>query len=99
LNLNPGNFGGSTLLSVSCGETRLLVSSCVGDRYGMAGNNEDRGRSRRLGAEDRGRGRGLSGRTIERSDDAVCGLHCAQGNEESRFLGSASKQRLTGFLV
>jgi hypothetical protein len=26
LNLNPGNFGGSTLLCVSCGETCLLVS-------------------------------------------------------------------------
>jgi hypothetical protein len=26
LNLNLGNFGGSTLLSVLCGETRLLVS-------------------------------------------------------------------------
>jgi hypothetical protein len=26
LNFNSGNFGGSTLLSISCGETRLLVS-------------------------------------------------------------------------
>jgi hypothetical protein len=26
LNLNLENFGGSTLLSVLCGETRLLVS-------------------------------------------------------------------------
>jgi hypothetical protein len=25
LNLNPGNFGGPTLLFVSCGETCLLV--------------------------------------------------------------------------
>jgi hypothetical protein len=70
LNLNLGNFGGSTLLFVSCEETHLLVSWCVGDRCGMAGNDEDRGRSRRLGAEDwewLSIGRVLSGRTIERS--------------------------------
>jgi hypothetical protein len=54
LNFNPLNFDGSTLLSTLCGETCLLVSLCVGDRCGMAGSNEDQGRSRRLGAEDRG---------------------------------------------
>jgi hypothetical protein len=46
----------------------------------MAGSDEDRGMSRRLGAEDRGwssTGQVLSGRTIERSGDAVCGLHHA----------------------
>jgi hypothetical protein len=32
-------------------------------------------------------GRILSGQTIERSGDAVCGLHCARGDEERRFLG------------
>jgi hypothetical protein len=31
---------------------------------------------------------------IERPGDAMCGLHHAQGDEESRFLGSASKPRL-----
>jgi hypothetical protein len=80
LNLNPRNFGGSTLLSVSCGETRLLVSRCVGDRCGMAGSDEDRDMSRRLGVEDRGwssTGRVLGGRTIERSGDGVCGLQHA----------------------
>jgi hypothetical protein len=30
---------------------------------------------------------------IERSGDAVCDLHHAQGDEEHRFLGSASKPR------
>jgi hypothetical protein len=40
-------------------------------------------------------GRELSARTIERSGDAVCGLHHAQGDEECRFLGSTSKQRST----
>jgi hypothetical protein len=34
-------------------------------------------------------GRVLSGRMIERSDDAVCSLHRAQGDEERGFLGLA----------
>jgi hypothetical protein len=52
LNLNPKNFVGSTLLSMSCGETRSLVSCCVGDRYDMADSDEDLDRSRRLGAKN-----------------------------------------------
>jgi hypothetical protein len=32
-------------------------------------------------------GRVLSGQTIERSDDAVCGLHCVCEDEERGFLG------------
>jgi hypothetical protein len=46
----------------------------------MVGNDEDRGRSRRFGAEDWGWssiGRVLGGQTIERSGDAVYGLHRA----------------------
>jgi hypothetical protein len=64
----------------------------------MVGSDEHRGRSRRLSAEDRGRPticRVLSSRMIERSGDAVCGLHCAQGDEEDGFLGLASKLRST----
>jgi hypothetical protein len=56
----------------------------------MAGSDEDRGRSRRLGAEDRGwsgMGQILGGRTIRRSGGAVCSLHRAQGDKERRFLG------------
>jgi hypothetical protein len=56
----------------------------------MAGSDEDRGRSRRSGAEDRGwssTGRVLFGRMIERSGDALCGLHQAQGGEERGLLG------------
>jgi hypothetical protein len=30
---------------------------------------------------------------IERSSDTVCGLHCAQEDEEHGFLGSAAKPR------
>jgi hypothetical protein len=32
-------------------------------------------------------GRVLGGWAIERSGDAVCGLHCARGDEERGFLG------------
>jgi hypothetical protein len=62
----------------------------------MADNDEDHGRNRRPGAEDRGwssTGWVLSGRTVERSGDTVCSLHHAQGDEECGFLGLASKPR------
>jgi hypothetical protein len=39
---------------ISFGESRLLVSWCAGDRCAMACSDEDRGRSRRPGAEDQG---------------------------------------------
>ncbi len=60
----------------------------------MVGSNEDRGKSRRLGTEDRGWssiGQVQSGPTIKRSGDAVYGLHCAQGDEKRRFLSLTSK--------
>jgi hypothetical protein len=63
----------------------------------MVGSDEDRGGSRRLGAESRGwstTSQVLCGRTIERSGDTVCGLHHTQGDEEREFLGLASKSRL-----
>jgi hypothetical protein len=69
----PTNF-------VSCGESCLLISQCAGGRCGMVGSDEDRGRSRRPGAEDRGWlaiGQVLNGWTIRRSGDDVCGLHRA----------------------
>jgi hypothetical protein len=56
----------------------------------MTGSDEDHGRSRRPGAEDRGwlsTGRVLDGRGIRRSGDTVCGLHRACGDEEREFLG------------
>jgi hypothetical protein len=46
----------------------------------MTHSDEDHGRSRRPSAEDRGwsnTGWVLGGRMIERSNDAVCGLHHA----------------------
>jgi hypothetical protein len=66
----------------------------------MASSDEDLGMSWRLGAQDRGRsstGRVLGGRTIEKSGDAVCSLHRAQGDDKHRFLGLASKPRSTVF--
>jgi hypothetical protein len=39
---------------VSFGESRLLVSWCIGGSCGMACSDEDRDRSRRPGAEDWG---------------------------------------------
>jgi hypothetical protein len=44
----------SSFIFVSFGESCLLVSWCAGGRCGMACSDEDRGRSRRPGAEDRG---------------------------------------------
>jgi hypothetical protein len=89
LNSNPGHFSCFTFIFVSFGESCLLVSWCVGGKYGMAGSDEYHGRSRIHGAEDQdGRtNRVLSGRTIGRSADAVCGLHRAREDEERGFLG------------
>jgi hypothetical protein len=64
----------------------------------MVDSDEDQGRSRSLGAEERGwssAGQVLHGQMIERSDDVVCGLHRAQGDVERGFLGLASKPRST----
>jgi hypothetical protein len=90
LNLNPGYFDDFTFIFVLCGEYRLLVSWCAGGRCDMTGNDEDRGRSRRPGAEDQRYSvtcRVLGGWTIRRSDDVVCNLHHARGDEEHMFLG------------
>jgi hypothetical protein len=37
----------------SCGESRLLVSWCVGDRYDIVDSDENCGRSNRPGVKDR----------------------------------------------
>jgi hypothetical protein len=98
LNSNLRHFGSFTFILVSCGESRLLVSWCVGDRCDMAGSDEDSSKSRRSGAEDQvwsSTGRVLGVRTIGMSGDAMFGLHHARGDEECVFLGWASKPRLT----
>jgi hypothetical protein len=53
LNLNPGRFICFTLIFVSFGEPCLLVLWCAGGRCVMACSDEDRGKSRRPGVEDR----------------------------------------------
>jgi hypothetical protein len=74
--LNLGHFNSFTFILVLCGESCLLVSLCVGDRCDMADSDEDLGRIKRSGVEDRRWSsirRVLGDRTIERSGDAVCG--------------------------
>jgi hypothetical protein len=53
LNSKLGHFDNFTFIFVSCGELRLLVSWCAGGRCDIVGSDEDHGRSRRPGAEDR----------------------------------------------
>jgi hypothetical protein len=43
-----------SFIFVSVGESCLLVTWCAGGRCGMVCSDEDRGRSRRPGAEDQG---------------------------------------------
>jgi hypothetical protein len=87
--LNPGRFSCFNFILCLFGESCLLVSWCAGGRCGMACSNEDRGRSRRLGAEDRVWSHRSDNRWpgIERSGGAVCDLHRARRDEERGFLG------------
>jgi hypothetical protein len=76
----------------------LLVSWCAGDMCDITGSDEDCGRSRRPGAEDRkwsSIGWLLGDRTIERSGYTLYGLHHAPGGEEHMFFGLPSKPRST----
>jgi hypothetical protein len=53
--LNIVHFGWNNLDSIiQCGEMGFLVSRCLVDECDMAGSDDDLGRSRRLGTEDRG---------------------------------------------
>jgi hypothetical protein len=79
-------------------ENHVCLSRGVGGKCDMTSSDEDHGRSMRPGAEDRGWssiGQVLSDRTIRRLGDDVCGLYCAQGNEECEFLCLATKPRFT----
>jgi hypothetical protein len=87
--LNPGRFDRFTLffvhlenriclsrgvqvVGVACSVVMRIVAG-VGDLVQRTGD----GRT----------GRVLGDRVIERSGGAVCGLHCARGDEEHEFLG------------
>jgi hypothetical protein len=73
--LNPRHFGSFNFISVSCRELCLLVSWCAGGRCGMACSDEDHGRSRRPGVEDRG----LSHRSSTRwPDKQEVGWRCVR---------------------
>jgi hypothetical protein len=54
LNSNLKHFCCFTFIFVFVAESCLLVSWCAGGSCGMVGSDEDQGRSRRPGAEDRG---------------------------------------------
>jgi hypothetical protein len=87
LNWNSRHFGCFTFILYFVGESRLLVSWCAGDRYDMVCSDEDRVGDLVQKTEDGRTGRVLGGRTIERSGDAVCGLHRTRGDEKRGFLG------------
>jgi hypothetical protein len=73
------------LLSILVGELYLLVSWCADDMCDMMGSD---GRSRRPAVEDQGwssTGRVLGGQMVKRSGDTMCGLYCAQVDEECGF--------------
>jgi hypothetical protein len=80
------------------GKMCLLVLSCVGDECDMAGTEDDQGRSRRIGAEDRGwsgTSRVLGGRMIRRSGDTMCDPHHTHGGDEKRGLPSLASKSVT----
>jgi hypothetical protein len=72
----------------------LLVSWCAGGGCGMACSNEDHGRSRRPGAEDRGWSHrsGTRWPVVKRSGGTVCGLHLARGDRSTGFLVEPQNQ-------
>jgi hypothetical protein len=64
------------MLSVSCPESRLLVSWCVGNSCGMVGSDEDWGRSRRLWSRGTGMVKHRSG--TRWPDDREVGWCCVR---------------------
>jgi hypothetical protein len=76
------HFGYFIFILVSFGESCLLVSLCAGGWCGMAGSNEDPGRSMRPSVEDRDGQtcRVLEGWAVERLGGTVCSLHLARGD-------------------
>jgi hypothetical protein len=95
LKLNSGNFGGPTLLSVSWVEMHMLILCATGAACQPAMRIKAGVRDLVQRTGDGQAHVGYGGQTIERSGDALCGLHHVQGDEEHVFLGLASKPRLT----
>jgi hypothetical protein len=90
LNSNPGQFHFVFLLPLFRLENRVCLSrgvQVVGATW-RAAKRIVTGVGDLMHRTGDGRiGRVLGGRTIERSGDAVCGLHRAHGDEEREFLG------------
>jgi hypothetical protein len=74
---------------ISVRESHLLISWCASGRCGMRATMRTvTGVGDLVQRTGDGRtGQVLSGRTVERSSGAVCGLHLARGDEERGFLG------------
>jgi hypothetical protein len=77
-----------SFIFVLFGESCLLVSWCACGKCGIVCSDENHDRNMRPDAEDRDdrTDRILGDRAIERSGDAVCGLHRALRDEECVFL-------------
>jgi hypothetical protein len=88
--LNPGQFHFVFLLSLSRSENRVCLSRGV-EVAGVAWRASMRimaGVGDLVQRTVDGRtGQVLDGWAIERSSGTVCGLHCAHGDEERKFLG------------
>jgi hypothetical protein len=79
-----------SFIFVSFGELSLIVSWRACGRCGMTCSDENCGRSRRPGAEDRGWSHRSGTRwpgDFPLTIGVMCGLHRARGDEECRFLG------------
>jgi hypothetical protein len=72
---------------VSFRESCLLVSWCAGAAWRAVMRIMARVGDLVQRTGDGRTGRVLGGQATERSGGAVCGLHCACGNEEHEFLG------------
>jgi hypothetical protein len=69
-----------SFIFVSFGESRLLVSWCAGAAWCAATGTVAGVGDLVQRIEDGHTGRVLSGRTVDRSGGAVCGLHLARGD-------------------
>jgi hypothetical protein len=92
---------------VSFGESRLLVSWCAGGRCGIVCSDEDHGRSRRPGAENRGwshrsgtrwlNGREVRWRHVRHVETRSTGFLVEPQNQGQRFVSGLDSKPLGRF--